>query len=65
MRILLNNLEETEIQCMECGSTLAYTQKDIHYSDIEICGLIGEEACIYCPVCSNEIIIRTVYHSIR
>lgn len=65
MRIVRNGLEETETICVECGSILAYVQKDIYCTEIEIMGLIGIDKCIKCPICGNEIIVETIYHSIR
>ena len=67
MKIIKNNLQETEITCDRCHSVISYNKLDIHtkwtkWSSYERAGIdksvrFGKKF-IVCPLCKNEIIIE-------
>ena len=61
MRIIKNNLEEKEIICPKCKSELAYTEKDIHYQNWEYMGYYFMIDFVSCPICRNQITIKSGY----
>lgn len=58
MRVILNNLPETEIICSSCQSILAYTIKDVKTKDEEYFGDWNYYKYIKCPVCNTRIVLE-------
>lgn len=65
MRIIKNNLEETEQVCNKCESIFGYTKLDINTKNGEWyrTGMESSsrscERYVICPVCDNRIILET------
>ena len=61
MRIIKNGLMETEVDCMECGSLLAYTNHDVYEVEDQLMGLTIIDHYVKCPVCGHDIFIGNHY----